>query len=278
MPVAPPKEWIAAAWSAPANIRALTTTRSGGVSSGRHQGLNLGILGGEAVEAMAENRNLLRKLTLGGDGQLQWLTQVHGNRCIRADAHSCRTAPQADACWTTEAGLGLVIRTADCAPIVVARSDGSAVGAAHGGWRGLVDGVVRRLVEAMQAGQASGQAADSGRVARAPPDGSQCASCDLRAWIGPAIGPAAYEVGEDVHGAVERMTGPRQVPALFVDGDRPGKWHLDLFALTEWLLRQAGVSQVSCQRLCTWSDQRFYSHRRDGGTGRMATVVWMSPD
>ncbi len=267
------KDWIAALWPAPPNVRALTTTRSGGVSRGRHQGLNLGVHSGDIAEAVAENRSRLKKLTLGADGKLQWLTQVHGNRCIRADARSCRTAPEADACWTTRAGIGLAIQTADCVPIVLARCDGSAVGAAHGGWRGLVGGVVASLVEAMQ----SGRAADGAGGSRSRQTTERCASASLRAWIGPAIGPAAYEVGEDVHSAVAQATGPGAVAAFFSPGNRPGKWHLDLFTLTEWLLRRAGVAEIHCPRLCTWSDQRFYSYRRDGRTGRMATLVWMLP-
>ena len=238
--------WIRATWPAPAGVQALTTTR----------GTNVGNRNDEGQTAADATRRAVQAATLGNDGHLQWLEQVHGNGCIRADAGSCRSLPQADAAWTNERGVGLVIQTADCVPVALAAADGHSIGAAHGGWRGLTDGVIESLVAAMRSGGAK---------------------LPLIAWAGPAIGPEAYEVGADVHGAVLAATSQSLEGQFFRNGQAPDKWHLDLFALTDWLLRQAGVKHIACERICTWSNAHLYSHRRDGATGRMATVVWMAP-
>ena len=238
--------WIRATWAAPPGIQALTTTR----------GANVGNRNGEARAAVAASRRLVQTATLGETGHLQWLDQVHGDSCIRADAGTCLSVPQADAAWTNERGVGLAIQSADCVPVALATADGQSIGAAHGGWRGLTGGVIASLVSAMRH------------------DGSQS---PLSAWIGPAIGPDAYEVGEDVHAAVLAATSRSLAGEFFRNGKASGKWHLDLFALTDCLLRQAGVEQITCERVCTWSNAHLYSHRRDGAAGRMATVVWMEP-
>ena len=238
--------WIPASWSAPPGVQALTTTR----------GTNVGNRNGEGRAAAATSRCLVQAATLGNAGHLQWLKQVHGNHCVRADTDSCGSQPEADAVWTTEPRVGLAIQTADCVPVALASADGRCIGAAHGGWRGLVSGVIQNLVAAVR---------------------SVSPTASLTAWVGPAIGPKAYEVGEDVHAAVLAATSEALEAQFFRAVDKPGKWRLDLFALTDWLLRQAGVERIACERMCTWSNPQFYSHRRDGATGRMATVVWMAP-
>ena len=199
---------------------------------------------------MAQHRETLRRATTGCSGRLQWLRQVHGNRCIRATADSCATEPQADAAWTDQTELGLVIQTADCVPVAVADRSGDRIGAAHGGWRGLAGGVIERLVAAM--GNAG----------------------SLVAWIGPAIGRDAYEVGSDVRGAVRSAAGAALANEVFSPGAALGKWQLDLHALAAKLLAAAGVCEIYGERLCTHADPRFFSYRRDGVTGRMATVIW----
>ena len=251
--------WIGASWPTPAGVRALTTTREGGPP--QNPVMNVGLRGDGALNAVAASRRHLQLATVGEAGRLQWLTQVHGRRCIHADRRTCRTEPEADAVWTAERGIGLAIQTADCTPIVLASRDGTRIGAAHGGWRGLTGGVVEQLVRAM------GQSEGAGNPPGEP-------SAELLAWIGPAIGPDAYEVGLDVRTAVLANTDAALETTLLRVGDKPGKWYLDLFALAEWLLRQAGVTQIHCERICTWSNPNFHSHRRDGTTGRMATVVW----
>jgi len=241
----PHRDWIKANWPAPPGVQALTTTR----------GIDVGCRNGEDRAGVTAMRRRVQAATLGSGGRLQWLRQVHGNRCVRADADSCAREPQADAAWTDQMGVGLAIQSADCVPVALASDDGQRIGAAHGGWRGLTGGVIASLVEAMG-------------------DGS---SAPLTAWIGPAIGPQAYEVGDDVHAAVLATAGRSHEKRFFRVGKASGKWRLDLFALTEWLLRQAGVERMGCERICTWSNANLHSHRRDGAAGRMATVVWMAP-
>ncbi len=192
----------------------------------------------------------MRDATVGAGGHLQWLRQVHGDRCVQARAGSCSGEPEADAVWTDNFALGLVIQTADCVPIVVTDTATDRIGAAHAGWRGLARGVVGRLIDSM---------------------GS---SPSMMAWIGPAIGPDAYEVGEDVRSAMHSALGAAAADSVFVPGARPGKWQLDLHGLAKRLLAAAGVEHVYGDRLCTFSDSRFHSYRRDGGASRMATVVW----
>ena len=240
--------WIEGGWPVAGPFRVLTSSRGTDAMAAADQGA----LGGEpvSVPGTSAGREWLRRTTVGASGHLQWLRQVHGNRCVRATFDSCSTAPQADAVWTDAAGLGLAIQTADCVPVVVADRQSGRIGAAHGGWRGLAGGVVGRLVAAM--GPSSG----------------------LAAWIGPAIGWDAYEVGEDVRSAMRSAFGRSLVEGVCTPGVRPGRWQLDLFGLTVRLLHAAGVGEVGGERLCTLSDPRFHSHRRDGTSGRMATLVW----
>ncbi len=242
---------IPAVWSVPGHVRALTTTRATQVGS--VAGCHAGGRGTARAQAVARHQDELRAATTGRAGHLQWLRQVHGSRCIRATLASCAAVPEADAAWTDETDLGLVIQTADCVPVAIADLSGERVGVAHAGWRGLVGGVLGRLIESL-GGAAS-----------------------LVAWIGPAIGPRAYEVGPDVHRAVHSACGAALAREVLGPGIRKGKWQLDLYALSARLLALAGVTRVYGERLCTYSDPRFYSYRRDGTTGRMATVVWKSP-
>lgn len=215
----------AAGW--PDGCRALTTTRHG------------------PAEAMG--------LAALGPGPMQWLQQVHGSHCIEAGAATLGERPQADAAWTRQRRLAVSVVTADCVPVVVCDRDASVVAVAHGGWRGLVGGVLPALVAALPV-----------------PAGS------LVAWLGPAIGPRAYEVGDDVAEAVAALPdGTVLARDCLVEGRRPGKYQLDLFALSERLLEQAGVTEVLSDRLCTYSDERFYSYRREGPTGRLVTMAWL---
>lgn len=184
---------------------------------------------------------------------VQWLTQVHGSRCMEARRGTLAIRPSADAAWTSERGLALAVVTADCVPAVICDRAGTVVGVAHGGWRGLVGGVLETLVAALPV----------------PPG-------DLVAWLGPAIGPGAYEVGEDVASAVTGLADGARLAAECLRAGAPGKHYLDLFTLSERLLVQAGVGEVTSERLCTFSDRRFYSFRRDGTTGRMATLGWLT--
>lgn len=243
--VEPPPEW-------PGRARALTTTRrGGGYSRGHYAALNLGDHVGDGAAAVAANRRALTEAT--GVERVQWLRQVHGVRCVEADVESAARVPEADAAWTRVPGLGLAVLTADCVPLVLADRQGSVIGVAHGGWRGLVGGVAEALISALPA-----------------------APGDLVAWLGPSIGPVAYEVGEEVVGAVAALPeGESLMRRCLAPGARDGKVHLDLFELAGALLERSGVGSVLTDRLCTYTDLRFYSYRRDGATGRMATLAWL---
>jgi YfiH family protein len=226
----------------------LTTTRTPAIPGGRF-GWNLAEHVDDEPAAVAAGRELLA--VHSAVAQVQWLNQVHGRHCVRAGS-PVRPAPQADAAWTTEPGLGVAVLTADCVPVVVCDRGATVVGVAHGGWRGLVDGVLDSLL-----------------------DDLPVAPSELIAWLGPAIGPASFEVGDDVIAAVAALPDGA---ALLAQCRRPsarGRHLLDLFTLSEGLLRRQGVSTVYCERLCTVLDGRFHSYRRDGATGRMATLAWL---
>ena len=248
------RAWIEADWPAPANVRALTTTRHGlGVSQPPFDHFNLGARCGDAPDAVAENRRQLAE-ALGLPSPPRWLRQVHGIGVVSEPGDD---EPEADAAVTSTPGTVLAILTADCLPVVFAARDGSEVAAAHAGWRGLAEGVLEATVAAM----------------RSPAD-------RLLAWLGPAAGPGAYEVGTEVFEAfVSRDAG---ASAMFAP-TRPGHWNVDLYALARRRLTAIGVADVHGGDLCTLSDPaRFFSHRRStrdgsGGSGRIATLAWIVP-
>lgn len=238
-------------WPAPARVRAVATTRLGGVSGAPYASLNLGDHVGDDAAAVAANRALLRTLVPDLPDDPAWLRQVHGTRCVdlaRAGAHV-----EADAAISRLSGTVCAILTADCLPVLLCDMEGSVVGAAHCGWRGLAGGVVARTVKAMHVPAAG-----------------------LMAWLGPAIGPRAFEVGDEVREAfVARDPGAAQAFAAH----RPGKWMCDLYRLARLQLAALGVNRVFGGGSCTFEDSaRFYSYRRDGTTGRMATLIWLASE
>ena len=235
-------------WHVPSTIRVAATTRLGGVSEGVYQGLNLGYHVGDDATCVATNRQ--RVMDQLGLARAQWLTQVHGVACVEADALGA--LQEADACWSDEADLACVIMTADCLPVVM--TDGHRVAAAHAGWRGLVDGVLETTLACFTS----------------PAD-------QIQVWLGPAIGPLAFEVGEEVKTAfVERL--PQSVEC-FVPSIHEGKWLADLYELARLRLHAQGVLHVSGGEYCTFSDaKQFYSYRRDGVTGRLATLIWRTAE
>ena len=252
--------FLLAEWPALPGVRALSTLRRGagiGGSAPPFDQLNLGSRCGDDADTVSCNRRLLQS-TLQLDRAPRWLRQVHGDRVIRFNVQPGEQGgpsaeePEADAAVTSETGVALVVLTADCLPVVFSALDGSEIGAAHAGWRGLAAGVLERTLEAMHT----------------PPD-------RLQAWIGPAAGPASYEVGAEVRAAFVSAPGAcASVPEAFV-ATRPGHWLCNLPALATERLRAAGLSQISGGTLCTIGDRkRFFSHRRDGVTGRMATLIW----
>jgi len=245
-------DWLAPEWRI-AEVGALMTTRSGGVSRGRYAAMNVGLAVGDEADDVAANRRLLA----GATGAWPvYLRQVHGTRVVHVDeADAAADAPvhEGDAAVTTVRGVACVVQAADCLPVLLAAPGGRAVGAAHAGWRGLAAGVVEAAVDAVVA--AAG-----------------CAPGDLRAWLGACIGPDAFEVGGDVLDAFEVA---RATPRFRAKGG--GKWLADLAGLARDRLARAGVRDVSGGRWCTVSDAaRFFSYRRDGVTGRMAAAIWIA--
>lgn len=237
-------------WPAPTGVRAVTTLRTGGVSGGRYRGFNLGDHVGDAPAAVAANRARLIELA-GLPAEPVWLRQVHGTRVLPLGPAPDAAQP-ADAAVTSDAGVVCAVLTADCLPVLLTDGAGARVAAAHAGWRGLADGVLEAVVAALDV-----------------------APGELMAWLGPCIGPAAFEIGPEVRSAL------LEADAGAGDAFRPGRddrWQADLPTLAERRLRRAGVRRIFPSGLCTWSDpERFFSYRRDGVCGRMATLIWRQP-
>ena len=235
-------------WPAPPGVNALTTLRSGGYSLGAYAGFNLAMHTGDDADAVASNRRLLRdRLQLPCEPA--WLSQVHGRSLLRAD--TARDNTEADGSWSDSAGTVCVVLTADCLPLLLCDRAGSRVAAIHAGWRGLHRGIISAAVEALAV------------PAR-----------DLLVWLGPAIGADAFEVGEDVYDSFVRKNTANS--AAF----RPrheSHWLCDIYTLAGIELAALGVESVYGGGFCTSSDTaRFYSYRRDGVTGRMASLIWLA--
>ncbi len=241
---APHPDWIVPDWPAPANVKALITTRAGGASPGAYASLNLGLRTGDDPQAVAANRKRLRAAL---PQEPKWLRQVHGGNVVEAD--TLTDAPEADASLARRPDTVCAVLVADCIPVLLADRAGTAVAIAHAGWRGLASGVIEHTVQ---------------RMAAAPEE--------LIAYLGPGIGPRAFEVGSDVRDAF--LAGDARAEAAFAQ-HAPEKWLADLFLLARQRLARAGVSQVHGGGLCTYSDpRRFFSYRRDRITGRMAALIW----
>lgn len=247
-------------WPAlPANIGALATTRAGGVSAGPYDdgrgggGLNLGLHVGDDPAAVAENRARLQALL---PGRPAWISQVHGNGVVdAATVGADQPVRVGDASIATGRGVVCAILTADCLPVLFADQDGRVVGAAHAGWRGLAGGVLRETVRAMRAAGAG----------------------EITAWMGPAIGPMAFEVGRDVFDSfAQALPGVDIGFAFRRHPDHASKYLADMFALARLMLERDGVTSIAGGIHCTATERdRFYSYRRDGVTGRQASLIWL---
>jgi YfiH family protein len=247
-------ELIIPDWDAPANIGALSTTRRGGVSTGHYGdgigggGLNLGVYAGDRPEDVQRNRDLLGRLL---PAEPAWLSQVHGATVV--DASTAVEAPRADASVTVKHGVVCVAQAADCLPVLFCDVHGKVVGAAHAGWRGLAAGVLENTVAAMR---------DAGAE-------------EVLAWLGPAIGPDNFEVGEDVLNAFVSHA-PESMAAFKAIPVKPGKYYANIYRLARQRLASVGVEYCYGGGLCTVDDSaRFYSYRRDRETGRMASLIWI---
>ena len=244
-------DFIVPEWPAPAGIRAVFTLRTGGVSRAPFETFNVAAHVGDDPDAVAANRAVLRA-TLALPAEPAWLAQVHGKQVVDLDRQtSLESQPpgQGDAAVSRTPGRVCAIQVADCMPVLLATEDGSRVGAAHAGWRGLAGGVLEATVRAMDT----------------PP-------AQLLAWMGPAIGQAHFEVGAEVRAAF--LAADSAAAAAFIPNER-GRWQCDLHALARRRLAALGLTSVHGGGWCTYSDAvRFFSYRRDGRCGRMAALIW----
>ena len=235
-------------WPAPARVRALSTTRQGGISEPPFTSLNLADHVADALADVTENRRRLAMLA-GYPREPAWLQQVHGNRVVAAETVYEPVA--ADAAWTRQPGYPCVVMTADCLPVLLCDQAGTVVAAAHAGWRGLANGVIAATVKYLKVSPSQ-----------------------LLAWLGPAIGPSAFEVGAEMREAF-----------LLLDADctgcfQPspaGRWLADLYGLARRQLTELGVTAIYGGDFCTFGDSaRFFSYRRESRTGRMASLIWLA--
>jgi hypothetical protein len=239
-------------WELPAGVRAAFTTRLGGVSAAPWDSFNVATHVGDDAAHVAANRARLRAL-LGLAVEPAWLEQVHGVAVSDLDAGVSAAPVTADAAVTSHAGAACVVMVADCLPVLFAARDGSRIGAAHAGWRGLASGVLEQTVKAL----------------RVP-------ATELLAWLGPCISREHFEVGEEVREAFVRQDAA--CGSAYFDRNARGRWQADLVGLAKHRLIQLGVSRISGGGWCTFADrERFYSHRRDGKGGRMAALIWRAP-
>jgi hypothetical protein len=221
------------------------TLRSGGVSQGLYASLNPASHVNDAADAVLTNRAMIKQM-LALPAEPVWLQQVHGVDVVKAD--QVTDLPEADASFTDQSGVVCAVLTADCLPVLFCGDQGAVIGAAHAGWRGLQVGVIEQTIAAM--------------------------NCrDLQVWLGPAIGPAHFEVGDEVR---EAFVSQNPDASVAFSATQAGKWLADIYQLARIRLANLGVEQVYGGGLCTVSDaQRFYSYRRDGAaTGRMASLIW----
>lgn len=240
--------WVVPDWPAPASVHALATTRQGGVSAAPYASLNLGDHVGDDPGAVAANRRILRA---GLPAEPLWLKQVHGKGI--ADADHAVGVPEADGSVARKPAIVCAVLTADCLPVLLCDRAGTVVAAAHAGWRGLADGVVEAAVKSM--------AVEAG---------------EILAWLGPAIGPQAFEVGGEVRQIF--MEYDPAAAMAFIPSAHAGKWLADIYQLARQRLARIGVGQVYGGEYCTHAEaERFFSYRRDGVTGRMASLVWLEP-
>ncbi|TAL84458.1 MAG: peptidoglycan editing factor PgeF [Rhodanobacter sp.] len=245
--------WIFPDWPAPLPVRTAVTTRDGpGVSVPPFGRFNLGLRNGDRPEAVQANRSVLRQ-TLNLPAEPRWLRQVHGRTVAELGPLPSADEPEADAAISRLPGTVLAVLTADCLPVLFCADDGSAIGVAHAGWRGLAAGVLEAVVEQLQL----------------PPS-------RLLTWLGPAAGGVSYEVGDEVR---EAFVGHDRAAAACFTATRPGHWRCDIEGLARQRLTMAGVTRIHGGGFDTLADPRFYSHRREGARrGSFASLIWLAED
>jgi polyphenol oxidase len=242
-----PAEWITPDWPAPPSVRAFVTTRAGGVSGGEYASMNLGTRSGDDPRNVAKNRLLLREHL---PSMPRWMVQVHGTEVADLDRLGADDVPTADAAVTGKAGTVGVVLTADCMPLFLCDASGKRAAVAHAGWRGMAAGVIESTVRALDAAPGA-----------------------VIAWMGPTIGPGAFEVGPEVRAAFV-AADPRAHAAFAPHGG--AKYLADLYALARLALERAGVRAVFGGGFCTYREPgRFFSYRRVQASGRMGAFIWV---
>ena len=251
-------EFLRPYWKAPTAVQSIITTRNGGASAQPYQYLNLGDHVGDLPEAVATNRAILRKHL---PSEPIWLNQVHGTSVSTPSARIVK----ADAIVSNTPNEVLAIMTADCLPVLFASQSGSVVGAAHAGWRGLCNGVLENTVHAMRT-----------LMNLSHHSISQPRHDSIMAWLGPAIGPSAFEVGDDVVQAFQSSGNACSSSAFVAIPEKSGKYLADIYLLARNRLESVGVQDISGGNFCTVAEaDRFFSYRRDGVTGRFASLIWI---
>ena len=239
--------WITPNWNAPKQVKALASTRIGGCSKSPYEGLNLGMHVGDDPILVQSNRDLLQQQTEMPTAPV-WLNQTHSTVVLEV-AQPTNDVLNADGVITSSPNVVCSAMTADCLPVLITNTQGTQVAAVHAGWRGLAGGIVENALTHF--------------------------SNDVMLWLGPAIGPQAFEVGEDVLQAF--LDYDSKAATAFVPGKQQGKWWANMATLTRLRMAKLGIDQVFDSGLCTYQDpQRFYSYRRDGVTGRQATFIWIN--
>jgi hypothetical protein len=239
--------WLEPDWPAPRRVRAFVTTRGGGVSEGDYASMNLGLSSGDDPARVARNREIVQEIL---PQPPRWLAQVHGPDVVGIDASAGDARPRADASFTRTPGRVCTVLTADCMPVFLFDVEGGAVAVAHAGWRGLAAGVLENTVRALDA------------------------QGEVLAWMGPAIGPKAFEVGDEVREAF--VSRDSRAAAAFVP-HVPGKFFADLYALARLRLGAAGVRSIHGGGFCTYNEpDRFFSYRRKKESGRMGAFIWIA--
>lgn len=235
-------------WSVSKRVKAYVTTRVGGVSKAPFDSMNLATHVGDNIQSVEQNRALLKQ-RLGLPAEPRWLDQVHGIEVADINSLGCK----ADAFYTSESKIVCAVLTADCLPVFIAQRAGNEVAVAHAGWKGLLTGIIEQTV---------------GRFG--------CNRNELSVWLGPAIGPEKFEVGEEVVVAFKDEAGNDDISYAFTRLGK-GKWLADIYGLARFRLQRLGISNITGGNFCTVTDrQMFYSYRRDGVTGRMASLIWIT--
>ncbi len=238
-------------WPLPDNVQALTTTRLGGVSHHPFGAFNLGAHVSDVAELVVQNRSKLAEQCRLPENALQWLNQTHG--ILVCEAEPDAIIREADASYSSSQGVACVIMTADCLPVLLCDKQGRQVAAVHAGWRSLAGGIIEATLATF-------------------PN-----PLDVTAWLGPAISPTAFEVGKDVIDAFCTNFPESAENAFSPHPNNPDKWLADLYLLARIRLQSQGVTAIYGGDFCTFNDEsRFYSYRRDGQTGRMASLIWLT--